>query len=133
MVGILGGLAKLNLGTRSVLVNHTNIIDAVTRDSQQNKRTKLGSNEVIEISDIVPEPRSALPPRYAVQKARQLELLAKEASSATTDVELSKLVLEFIQVMLSNSGRTLTRPAFQFLDMLYKQLSDPSDLTQPEK
>lgn len=133
MVGILGGLAKLDLGTRPVLVNHTNIIDAVTRDSQQNKRTKPGSNEVIEISDIVPEPRSALPPRYVVQKARQLELLAKEASSATTDVELSKLVLEFIQVMQSNSGRALTRPAFRFLDILYKQLSDPSGLTQPEK
>jgi len=133
MAGIIGGLAKLDLGARPVLVNHINIINAVTRASQQNKRTEVESNEVIEISDIVPEPRSSLPPRYAVQKARQLELLTKAASSAMTDVELSKLVLEFIQVMLSNSGRTLTRPAFQFLDMLYKQLSDPSGLTQPEK
>ena len=124
MAGILGGLAELNLGARPVLVNHTNIINIGTIPE---------SNEVIEISDIVPDTRPALPSRYAVQKARQLELLAKQASSATTDVELSRLVLEFIQVMLSNTGRTLTRPAFQFLDMLYKQLNDPSALAQPGK
>lgn len=124
MAGILGGLAELNLGARPVLVNHTNIINIGTIPE---------SNEVIEISDIVPDTRPALPSRYAVQKARQLELLAKQASSATTDVELSRLVLEFIQVMLSNSGRTLTRPAFQFLDMLYKQLNDPSALAQSGK
>lgn len=133
MAGILGGLAELNLGARPVLVNHTNLINTIARDSQQNIGTIPESNEVIEISDIVPDTRPALPSRYAVQKARQLELLAKQASSATTDVELSRLVLEFIQVMLSNTGRTLTRPAFQFLDMLYKQLNDPSALAQPGK
>lgn len=121
MAGILGGLAELNLGARPVLVNHTNIINIGTIPE---------SNE---ISDIVPDTRPPPPSRYAVQKARQLELLAKQASSATTDVELSRLVLEFIQVMLSNSGRTLTRPAFQFLDMLYKQLNDPSALAQSGK
>jgi casein kinase 1 len=128
IAGILGGLAKLDLGNRPVLVNHTNILNAVARGSQQAKQVGPDAKkpEVIEISNTLPEPQPALPPRYAVQKARQLELLAKKTSAAAANPELSKLVTEFIRVMQSNSGRTLTRPAFQFLDMLFKQLDDPS-------
>lgn len=132
MAGILGGIAKLDLGSRPVLVNNTNIVNAAVRETQEVKKIESDiKKEVIEISDAGPEP--SLPPRFALQKARQLELLAKKTGAATTNEDLSKHVLDFIRVMQSNSGRTLTRPAFQFLDMLYKQLDDPSVFIQPAK
>lgn len=124
MVGILGGIAKLDLGNRPVLVNNTKIVNAATRKTQEEANdSKLDVNDVVDTSgtDALPAP----PPRLVHQKGQQLERLAKSIEAATTNKELSKYVSEFIQIMQSNSGRTLTRPGFQFLDVLYKQLDSP--------
>jgi casein kinase 1 len=124
MVGILGGIAKLDLGDRPVLVNNTKIIDAATQGTpEESENSRPDIKDAVETSD-----GDALPvlPRLVLQKGQQLEQLAKSTRAATTNKELSKYVSDFIQVMQSNSGRTLTRPAFQFLDALYKQLDNPS-------
>lgn len=131
MACILGGIAKLDLGSRPVLVNNMNILNAATLRPQENKKSDSGAKEVDYVGNGSPEP--ALPPRFALQKARQLELLAKKTATATSNEDLSNHVADFIRIMQSNSGRTLTRPAFQFLDMLYKQLDDPSVFVQPAK
>ena len=131
MVGILNGLTRLDLGSRPVLVNNTNVLGQPRENQRSESDVKKGTkaSDVVEISDkeIVP----GLPTRFALQKGRQLELLAKKVGTDACNEDLSKDVLEFVRVMQSNSGRTLTRPAFQFLDMLYKQLDNPSVFVQP--
>lgn len=135
MAGILNGLTKLDLGSRPVLVNNTNVVGLVNRPQASQKSEpeakKDAEKDVVDISDT--EPAAELPTRFALQKGRQLELLAKKVTTAASNEALSKDVSEFVRVMQSNSGRTLTRPAFQFLDMLFKQLDDPSVFVQPPK
>lgn len=129
MVGILGGIAKLDLGGRPVLVNNARINKTTVQETQEAKSSKLDVRDGVETSDANALP--GLPPRLALQKGQQLERLSKSVGPATTNKELSKYVSDFIQIMQSNSGRTLTRPAFQFLDVLYTQLDKSSLVIQP--
>ncbi|KAF7768193.1 hypothetical protein Agabi119p4_7436 [Agaricus bisporus var. burnettii] len=129
MVGILGGIAKLDLGGRPVLVNNARINKTTIQETQEAKSSKLDVRDGVETSDANALP--GLPPRLALQKGQQLERLSKSVGPATTNKELSKYVSDFIQIMQSNSGRTLTRPAFQFLDVLYTQLDKSSLVIRP--
>lgn len=132
MAGILNGLTKLDLGSRPVLVNNTKVLgqQQASQKSESEVKKDTKASGIVEISDT--EPVAGLP-QFALQKGRQLELLARKVVKSSCNEDLSKDVSEFVRVMQSNSGRTLTRPAFQFLDMLYKQLDDPSVFVQPPK
>jgi casein kinase 1 len=60
-------------------------------------------------------------------------MLTTRASNAKDNAALAALVKEFVDVMKMNSSRTLTREAFGFLDVLFKQLDDPSVFIGPKR
>ena len=91
-----------------------------------------GGQNVIEISD-QSEATDFMPMRYQAPKALRLNQLAEKASSATENKSLAAIVKEFSEVLKMNSSRTLTREAFYFLDVLYKQLDDPSVFIKPTR
>jgi len=66
-------------------------------------------------------------------KATRLTMLTKRASNAIDNATLAALVKEFVDVMKMNSSRTLTKEAFGFLDLLFKQLDDPSVFIHPKR
>ncbi|PPQ65850.1 hypothetical protein CVT26_000784 [Gymnopilus dilepis] len=134
MEGILNGLGKLNLGTQAVLGDRTNVQAAIEKAKEDAKidSTRLdgkagtGKGEVIIISSDSESGAIAPLRRQAAPKAIRLNRLAGQASSATDNATLARLVKEFTDVLQMNSSRTLTKEAFYFLDVLYKQLDDPS-------
>ena len=134
MEGILNGLGKLNLGTQAVLGDRTNVQAAIEKAKEDAKidSTRLdgkagtGKGEVIVISSDSESGAIAPLRRQAAPKALRLNRLAGQASSATDNATLARLVKEFTDVLQMNSSRTLTKEAFYFLDVLYKQLDDPS-------
>lgn len=85
---------------------------------------------MIEISD-QSEAMDFMPMRYQAPKALRLNQLAEKASSATENKSLAGIVKEFSEVLKMNSSRTLTKEALYFLDVLYKQLDDPSVFIKP--
>ncbi|KAG2009852.1 CK1/CK1/CK1-G protein kinase [Coprinopsis cinerea AmutBmut pab1-1] len=129
MEGILNGLTNLNLqAARPVLGDRTNVVP----------RTLLLSKEkpvaTVNVSSGSEENKSALPQRrYAKPKAMILLDLAKKASTATDNASLARLVKEFVKALQMNSSRTLTKEGSQFLDVLYKQLDDPSVFIPPKR
>lgn len=130
--GILNDLKKLELVERPVLGDRKNIEEAV-RKAQQDARNgepsqKTIVKEVIEVNDSEDE---SIPPPFLTPKAHRLVKLTNKASEATNNAALSGLVREFIEVLQCNSSRTLTKEAFHFLDVLYKQLADPSVFVTP--
>ncbi|TFK40583.1 kinase-like domain-containing protein [Crucibulum laeve] len=135
MEGILNDLGKLNFGEQQVLGDRTNVQEAVRqakKDAQAvsgKQSEKPSEKDVIVVSS--GSEGDSIPPPFLTPKAHRLEKLARRASQATDNAGLSKLVHEFIEVMQSNSSRTLTKEAFHFLDVLYKQLEDPSVFIQP--
>lgn len=66
-----------------------------------------------------------------VPKARRIYLLRTKVSAATDNTTLSKLVLEFVEVLEGTFSKSLTVEGFAFMDALYKQLVDPSVFVQP--
>lgn len=59
------------------------------------------------------------------QKAAAMKRLTSSVSKAVDNVELGRLVGEFIQVLRSNSSKFMTKEGFAFLDSLESQLVDP--------
>lgn len=132
MEGILNDLTNLNLGERQALADRTNVAAAVRlakADAKNESGRQADPKDVITVSS-GSESRS-IPPPFLTPKAHRLEKLCKRASEAVDNVALSSLVKEFIEVLQSNKSRTLTKEAFRFLDVLYKQLADPSVFIQP--
>ncbi|KAF5382612.1 hypothetical protein D9615_002968 [Tricholomella constricta] len=122
MAGILNDLTNLDLARTNVVLGECkNLNEAAGRDS-------TATMEVIELSS---DSDTGTRERTLATKAQRLTKLAAKVPSATDNVALSGLVREFIEVMKSNSGRTLTKEGFFFLDALYEQLADPSDFTTP--
>ena len=66
-----------------------------------------------------------------IPKARRIYLLRTKVSAATDNPTLSKLVVEFVEVLEKTYSKSLTVEGFAFLDSLYKQLADPSVFVQP--
>ncbi|KAF8908909.1 CK1/CK1 protein kinase [Gymnopilus junonius] len=141
MEGILNGLGKLNLGTQAVLGDRTNVQAAIQKakedakidSTKQNGQAESGNSEPIVISS--DSESGAVPPlrRQAAPKAIRLNRLSDQASHATDNAALARLVGEFVDVLQMNSSRTLTKEAFYFLDVLYKQLDDPSVFIRPPR
>ncbi|KAG5642154.1 hypothetical protein DXG03_003558 [Asterophora parasitica] len=127
MAGILNDLTNLNLAKavdeRQVLGERDNLDEAVRRARADLKGDR--STATREVIDLSSDSEGIVP------KAQRLTRLAAKAAGATDNAALSRLVTEFIEVMKSNSGRTLTKEGFCFLDALYKQLADPSVFVTP--
>ena len=137
MAGILNDLTNLNLGPQHVLGDRTNVQNAMRKakedaqiDSQENAGS--GGTDVIVVSSDS-ESNDAVPVRFQPPKAVRLGDLSRRASTASDNQTLAGLVKEFVEVLRMNSSRTLTREAFVFLDVLYKQLDNPSVFIQPAR
>lgn len=126
VVAVLRDLKNLKL--------NPNIHDTKDADGEENTDTESQDDNIttIEISSDSSEEESA-PRQPMLPKRVRLVKLTKRAGAGTDNLELSKLVLEFIQVLQMNSSRTLTREAFEFLDALHKQLADPSVFIVPTR
>jgi casein kinase 1 len=124
VVAVLRGLKNLKL--------NPNIHD--TKDEENTDTESQDDNiTTIEISSDSSEEEESAPRQPMLPKRVRLLKLTKRAGAGTDNLELSKLVLEFIQVLQMNSSRTLTREAFEFLDALHKQLADPSVFIVPTR
>jgi casein kinase 1 len=143
MEEILKKLKKLDLGVQPVLGDRTNVERAIRmaeKDAQVDSLRKLhpqkvagnGEEDVIFISS-GSDGEDPAPIRYQLPKAVQLNRLTDRASNSSENTSLAAIVREFLVIMKMNSSRTLTKDAFAFLDVLFKQLDDPSVLVGPTK
>jgi len=136
MENILNNLTKLRLEPQPVLGDRTNV-QAAVRQAQAINRLDSGKRkhsiaETIIISSDS-DSGSPAPMRYQASKSQRLNQLSDRASKATDNSTLSEIVKEFTLVLQMNSSRTLTKDAFYFLDVLYKQLDDPSIFIKPTR
>ncbi|KAF9046326.1 kinase-like domain-containing protein [Panaeolus papilionaceus] len=146
MAGILNGLTRLNLGVQPVLGDRVNV-ENVIRQARQDALRNPNKPEVITISSTggpggdgrdshQAQPARALrahPTNSGLPKAALLNALSNRASQAGDNKALAGLVKEFAEILQMNSSRTVTKEAFHFLDVLYKQLDDPSVFIQPHR
>lgn len=133
MSDILNDLGKLKLGERQILGDRKNVEDAIRRaqnDAATTDKPSGGKSDVIEISS-GSELDDDMPPPFLASKAQRLVMLTKRVPDATNNLALSGIVREFIEVLQCNSSRILTNQAFHFLDVLHKQLADPSVFMMP--
>jgi casein kinase 1 len=132
VVQMLGALANMHLeetdngfGDRNQVANAVrearNNVHEPPRQSDNSKE----SDVIVISSDVEKDAVQKLP------KAQQLSLLTGKMSGATDNQSLSKLVLEFVDVLEVTCSRSLTIEGFAFLDGLYKRLADPSVFIQP--
>lgn len=128
---VLNDLGKLRLeDTPKVLGDRAQIANAVQQAREAVKKiySDDADKDVIVISsDDEDEDDSTKP----IPKARRIYLLRTKASDATDNATLSKLVLEFVEVLEKTYSKSLTVEGFAFLDTMYKQLSDPAVFVQP--
>lgn len=135
MAGILNGLTNLNLEPQHVLGDRTNVQNAMRKAKEEidlQKNAGSDGTNVIVISS-GSESNDTVPMRFQPPKAVRLGDLSRRASTATDNQTLARLVKEFVEVLRMNSSRTLTKEAFVFLDVLYKQLDNPSVFIQPAR
>ena len=130
MENMLNGLAKLNFGPRPVLGDRTNVTgeDASKKSSKGGKASKGTLTKSAQKKVTAPSET-----RPVGSKAVMLAKLSVQASKATDNAALAALVKEFVRVLQMNSSRTLTKEASKFLDVLHKQLDDPSVFVKANK
>jgi casein kinase 1 len=140
---ILNGLKGLDLAPQSFLGTLKKTTEGIRPNSgedakdgslkqQKNKPERTSEDGVIVLSSD-PEADNLMPMRSHLPKATRLNMLTKRASDATDNATLAVIVKEFVDVMKMNSSRTLTKEAFGFLDILFKQLDDPSVFISPKR
>jgi casein kinase 1 len=129
---ILNDLANLKLDDRPVFGDRKNINNAI---QQAKTDAKKPSTEVIVVSDSTdgrkPKNHPPSPIVARIPKAAQLNKLTAALKVATDNNTLSQVVSDFVDFLQSNRSRTLTKEGFAFLDVLYKQLADPSVFVVP--
>lgn len=148
MEGILNGLAKLSLHPvqRAALVDPRQLQPAARvaaavaeKPSHQRKtpasRTSSRRSAVTESTQSRDTQGSGIQPTrwYGQSKAAILSELCDKVGKATNNVQLASLVKDFVIALQLNSSRTLTRQALAFLDVLQKQLVNPSVFVQPTR
>jgi len=127
MAKVIGDLGKLRLEEApQVLGDRRQIANAVQRAREAVNKPPSDDKDVIVISS-GDEDDSTKP----VPKARRIYLLRTKVSAATDNATLSKLLLEFVEVLEKTYSKSLTVEGFAFLDALYKQLVDPEVFIQP--
>jgi casein kinase 1 len=129
---ILNGLTNLRLGPQPVLADRTNAQEVPRKANVDGGGGGGGGNKPIIISSDS-ETRNRVPRGSQPTKALRLRQLADKASNATDNGALSQSVREFQEILQMNSSRTLTKEAFYFLDVLFKQLDDPSVFVKPTR
>jgi len=132
---ILNGLTNLRLGPQAVLADRTNTQEVPRKASDDVVKQPAGTGggtEPIIISS-GSETRDQVPRGFQPSKAHRLKQLAEKASNATDNGALSQNVKEFKEILQMNSSRALTKEAFYFLDVLFKQLDDPSVFVKPAR
>jgi hypothetical protein len=127
---ILNDLTKLNLDGRQILGNKTNVEEATRKAPEDANKGNSKQKEIIELSSDSDANVSISPP-FVMPKALRLAKLTVKTSDATNNLALSEHVCEFVEVLRSNSSKALTREASHFLDVLHKQLADPSVFVTP--
>ena len=135
MAGILNGLTNLNLEPQHILGDRTNVQNAMRKAKEEidlQKNAGSDRTDVIVVSS-GSESNDTVPVRFLPPKAVRLGDLSRRASTASDNQTLARLVKEFVEVLRMNSSRTLTKEAFVFLDVLYKQLDNPSVFIQPAR
>ena len=137
MAGILNGLTNLNLESQQVLGDRTNVQNTLRKAKEDvqidlQKSADSGRTDAIVVSS-GSESKDAVPVRFQPPKAVRLGDLSRRALAASDNQTLATLVREFVEALRMNSSRTLTREAFVFLDVLYKQLDNPSVFIQPAR
>lgn len=75
--------------------------------------------------------RGAGPAEQRVTKAARITKLTQAARQAVDNRVLAQITADFVKVLQSSNSRTLTREGFAFLDVLHKQLADPSVFIVP--
>ena len=136
MADILNGLTNLDLGAKPVLGDRTNVQEAVRKareDAKLDSAPPPAACETIVISSDSEGSARVPIPRFQRSKAFQLNQLADRVANAMDNATLARLVREFATALQVNSSRTLTREAFGVLDVLYKQLDDPSVFVKPTR
>lgn len=126
---VLDDLGRLRLeDSPKVLGDRTQIANAVqqARAAVNKPSSDEADKDIIFISS-EDEDDSTKP----IPKARRIYLLRTKVSAATDNPTLSKLVVEFVEVLEKTYSKSLTVEGFAFLDSLYKQLADPSVFVQP--
>lgn len=124
---VLDDLGRLRLDeTPQVLGDRKQIANAVQQAREAVNKPPSDDKDVIVITSS-DEDDSTKP----VPKARRIYLLRTKVSGATDNATLSKLVLEFVEILEKTYSKSLTVEGFTFLDALYKQLADPSVFVQP--
>lgn len=126
---VLNDLGQLRLAdTPQVLGDRKQIADAVqqAREAVNKPSSDDTEKDVIVISS-GDEEDSTKP----IPKARRIYLLRTKVSAATDNATLSKLVLEFVEVLEKTYSKSLTVEGFAFLDTLYRQLADSSAPAHP--
>lgn len=132
---ILNGLTNLRLAPQPILADRTNTQEVPRKASNDVVKQSVGSGggtEPIVISSDS-ETRDQVPRIFQFSKAHHLKQLADKASNATDNGALSQHVKEFKEILQMNSSRALTKEAFYFLDVLFKQLDDPSVFVKPAR
>ncbi|KAH7920978.1 kinase-like protein [Leucogyrophana mollusca] len=127
MENVLHDLAKLQLNSRPILGDQTNIPAPARTDKTEPKKQDVVEISSDEDNSQVAQPRA--PTR--LNKVMELHRLKQSVQNATNNVMLSDVVAEFATFLQSSRSRALTKEGFTFLDALYKQLADPSIFVQP--
>ncbi|KAF7314193.1 Dual specificity kinase 1 [Mycena kentingensis (nom. inval.)] len=132
MERILNDLTNLNMGDPGGgLVDRATVDEAVRKAKDAAKEDSFkDAHEVIDITSDS-ESDNTIPPPHVTPKAYKLLKVVGRAEAATDNATLADCVLDFVEVLKSNSSRTLTKEAFAFLDALNKQLADPSVFMVP--
>jgi len=127
MAKVIGDLGKLRLEEApQVLGDRGQIANAVQRAREAVNKPPPDDKDVIVISSDNEDYSTK-----DVPKARRIYLLRTKVSAATDNATLSKLLLEFLEVLEKTYSKSLTVEGFAFLDALYKQLVDPEVFVQP--
>ena len=127
MEDILAGLTRLKFDAQPVLGDRTNVEAAAKKAKEYLHKSAERKVKISKSDD------SVLAGRTSKSKGMLLADLSTRASKAGDNGSLAALVKEFNQILQMNSSRTLTKEASRFLDVLYKQLYDPSVFIQPTK
>lgn len=114
--------------TPQVLGDRTQIANAV---KQAREAVNKPSSDDVDKDVIVVSSDDEDDSTKPIPKARKIYLLRTKVSAATDNATLSKLVLEFVEVLEKTYSKSLTVEGFALLDALYKQLADPSVFVQP--
>ena len=123
---VLDDLGRLRLEEAPQVLGDRKQIANAVQQAREAANKPSSDEKVIDISSD-DEDDSTKP----VPKARRIYLLRTKVSAATDNTTLSKLVLEFVEVLEKTYSKSLTVEGFAFLDTLYKQLADPSVFVQP--